>query len=108
MTKKRNPTCARCGAELPSPTRGRPRKYCSQACKQRAYEQRNGLTGSKLSEKAVVLSPDKVDRFRDRLYELRCAAEDISTAYKEGVTAAEMREMCNELVSLAKEIEKIR
>lgn len=108
MTMKRNPTCARCGAELPASTRGRPRKYCSQSCKQRAYEQRNGLSGSKLPENAVVLSPDKVDGLRDRLYELRCAAEDVRTAYEERATATEMSQLCDELVSLAKEIEKIR
>lgn len=112
MLTDRLPTCARCGTELPKPTRGRPKKYCSQACRQRAYEQRHGTgvaAGTKgIDERAVVLTPDKVDKFRDQLYELRCAAEDIQTAAREDASTEELADLCAELVSLAKDIERIR
>ena len=35
-------TCAYCGAELAQASRGRPRRFCSAACKQAAY--RAGVT----------------------------------------------------------------
>jgi AcrR family transcriptional regulator len=34
------PVCAVCGTAVPSPARGRPRRYCSPACRQRAYRTR--------------------------------------------------------------------
>ncbi|MGQ4511839.1 TetR/AcrR family transcriptional regulator C-terminal domain-containing protein [Streptomyces sp. DW26H14] len=35
------PACAVCGTAVPVPARGRPRRYCSPACRQRAYRRRN-------------------------------------------------------------------
>lgn len=61
-----------------------------------------------MPENAVVLTPEKVDSLRDKLYELRCAAEDIQTAAQEGAGKDEMAQLCDELVSLAKDIEKVR
>ncbi|AEW99190.1 TetR/AcrR family transcriptional regulator [Streptantibioticus cattleyicolor] len=34
-------SCALCGDPLPPATRGRPQRYCSQACRQRAYRRRH-------------------------------------------------------------------
>lgn len=33
-------TCEACGEPVPRPTTGRPRRYCSHACRQRAYRRR--------------------------------------------------------------------
>jgi hypothetical protein len=35
--------CAQCRMPMPAQARGRPRKYCSAACRQQAYEARHGL-----------------------------------------------------------------
>ena len=35
--------CARCGSRMPPQKRGRPRRWCSQQCRQSAYEERHGL-----------------------------------------------------------------
>ena len=44
MTETNTPTeCAQCGMPMLAQTRGRPRKYCSAACRQQAYEVRHGL-----------------------------------------------------------------
>lgn len=44
MTETNTPTeCAQCRMPMPAQTRGRPRKYCSAACRQQAYEVRHGL-----------------------------------------------------------------
>lgn len=45
--KSTTPLCGWCQMRLPSPKRGRPRKYCSDACRQHAYEERNGLPNFK-------------------------------------------------------------
>ena len=47
-------------------------------------------------------------RFQDELFELRCAAEDILTAAREGEPAEEIAELADEVVGLAKRLEKIR
>lgn len=101
-------TCAWCGREMPQGGRGRPRKFCRPSCRQRAYEQRRQLTGTGISADAVIMKPDKVRALGDDLFELRCAAEDIATAAAEGAQPDEIRELCTELVALARQIEKLR
>lgn len=55
-----------------------------------------------------MLRPERVDEIRDELYELRCAAEDIQTAAAEGAEPVEIRHLCDELVTIALKIEKLR
>lgn len=47
---------------------------------------------------AVVLSPDEAADLCDRVYQARCAAEDVATALDEGAGATELRELCDELL----------
>ncbi|MDF5819493.1 hypothetical protein P4N68_00140 [Corynebacterium felinum] len=108
MAVQRQPTCEWCGKDLGATTRGRPRKFCSQSCRQRAYEQRNAVSGTQIPASAVIIQPDKADRLLDSLFELRCAAEDIKTAAAEGCEPQEMQQLCEELVDLARDIEKLR
>jgi hypothetical protein len=87
---------------------GRRRQYCRQSCRQRAYEQRASLTrggagGSpELPPDAVVLSADDAADLSDRVYQVRCAAEDIATALEEGARATELRELCDVLIRAAR------
>jgi hypothetical protein len=81
---------------------GRRRQYCRQSCRQRAYEQRSAVKGTTLPTDAVVLSPDEAERLSDRVYQLRCAAEDVSTAVDEGADASELRDLCDALLSAAR------
>lgn len=101
-------TCAWCGQELHGNPRGRPKKYCSPSCKQRAYEQRRKLSGTEIPAEAVIIQPERAAALKDSLFELRCAAEDIATASEEGVDSSEIRELCRELIELARTIEKLR
>lgn len=57
---------------------------------------------------AVILSQQKVVEIRDKLFELRCAAEDIQTAAAEGASGSELGPLCDELVGLAQKLEKLR
>ncbi|QGU01966.1 hypothetical protein CKALI_05480 [Corynebacterium kalinowskii] len=101
-------TCAWCGKTIEAGGRGRPKKYCSHSCRQRAYEQRNNVAGTSIPAEAVILRPEKVAQLKDSLFELRCAAEDVATAASEGANAEEMRQLCEDLVELACTIEKLR
>jgi hypothetical protein len=83
---------------------GRRRQYCRQSCRQRAYEQRtsiNGVKGALLSADAVVLSAVEAADLSDRVYQVRCAAEDVATALDEGAGAPELRELCASLLRAA-------
>lgn len=81
---------------------GRRRQYCRQSCRQRAYEQRALVKGSAIPEDAVVLSADEAAELSDRVFQVRCAAEDVATAVDEGAAADELRDLCDTLVQAAK------
>jgi hypothetical protein len=81
---------------------GRRRQYCRQSCRQRAYEQRALVKGTAVPADAVVLSAEEAAELSDRVYQVRCAAEDVATAVEEGAPAAELRQLCEALLSAAK------
>ncbi len=87
---------------------GRRRRYCAQACRQRAYESRAALTRNSLPVDAVVLSPDARDDLADRLYQLRCAAEDVATALADAASRRELTDLVDVLLAAARAAERIR
>nr|WP_114454236.1 hypothetical protein [Halopolyspora algeriensis] len=101
--------CAWCGRRIPDAGRvGRPRLYCAQSCRQRAYERRAAVQRTGLPEDAVVLSAVELDDLQDRLFQLRCAAEDVATAARDGAGPAELANMAARLTEAAGELERIR
>ena len=83
--------CGWCRRVLPQQgSVGRPRQYCGQACRQRAYEQRNATTKAGLSGDVVLVTRAELDGLQDRLYQLRCALEDVQTLLTERPTKAEL------------------
>lgn len=101
--------CLWCGADIEQQQgRGRRRKYCSDSCKQRAYERRNDVAGTTIPRDAVIMRPERAETLRDHLFALRCAAEDIATAAAEGAEPEEIESLCGELVTMAKKIEKLQ
>ena len=87
---------------------GRRRKYCKRSCRQRAYEQRTLVAGTSIPGDALILSPDEAASLGDRLFALRCAAQDVRTAIAEGADADELGGLADELVRLAEEAERLR
>lgn len=87
---------------------GRRRRYCGQSCRQRAYERRTAVQRTGLPDDAVVLSDTEVATLQDRLFQLRCAAEDVVTAADDGAEVAELRRLADELARTAKGIEQLR
>ncbi|SDC09445.1 hypothetical protein [Actinokineospora iranica] len=101
--------CGWCGAQLPEDTRaGRPRRYCAQACRQRAYERRTAVQRGGLPEDAVVLSAAELADLQDRLFALRCAAEDVLTAARDGADRDELGELAERVHLSAKGLERLR
>ncbi|WJY89721.1 hypothetical protein CCONF_05935 [Corynebacterium confusum] len=101
-------TCQWCNKEMDQNGRGRPRKFCSAACKQRAYEQRNAVSGTTIPEDAIIMSPKSAAELADGLFELRCGAQDIQTAVQEGAEVSEISQLCEEMVALARHLEELR
>jgi hypothetical protein len=88
--------------------RGRRRKYCKRSCRQRAYEQRTLTEGTAIPADALILSPEEVTELGDRMFALRCAAEDLDTALREGEDRAALEGLAADLVRLAKDAERLR
>ncbi|GAA1938864.1 hypothetical protein GCM10009754_02370 [Amycolatopsis minnesotensis] len=101
--------CGWCGLHLPEGGNiGRRRRYCGQSCRQRAYERRTAVQRTGLPEDAVVLSATEIAELQDRLFQLRCAAEDVVTAADDGAEPGELRRMAAELAEAAKDLEQLR
>jgi hypothetical protein len=60
------------------------------------------VKGTAVPVDAVVLSPEEAAELSDRVYQVRCAAEDVATAVDEGAPATELKELCNELMRAAR------
>jgi len=101
--------CEWCGRELPvQEGLGRRRRYCAHACRQRAYENRNAHNRGDLPTDAVVLTASEAADLADRLYQMRCAAEDVATAVTERVKAVELAALVDTLMSAARAAERLR
>ncbi|AUS80688.1 hypothetical protein C1701_22715 [Actinoalloteichus sp. AHMU CJ021] len=101
--------CGWCGRSLePAGRTGRPRRYCGQACRQRAYERRSAVQRGRLPEDSVVLSAEEVADLQDRIFQLRCAAEDVATGVEDGADLGELRTLATELVVTARRLERLR
>lgn len=101
--------CGWCGRQLPGdPRAGRPRRYCAQSCRQRAYERRTAVQRGGLPEDAVVLSAAELADLQDRLFQLRCAAEDVVTAARDGASASELIGLAEAIEISAKGLERLR
>ncbi|GAB3448382.1 hypothetical protein [Actinophytocola sediminis] len=101
--------CGWCGLRLPDDGRvGRPRRYCTQSCRQRAYERRSAVQRGGLPEDSVVLSAVELADLQDRLFQLRCAAEDLVTATDDGAPPHELKELAAQVVRTAHGLERLR
>ncbi|WP_394367418.1 hypothetical protein [Corynebacterium poyangense] len=102
------PTCEWCGTPIKIIRRGRPKKYCSASCRQQAYQHRQQRVLESLPTGSIIIPPEQVEEYRDDLYALRCAAEDMVSAVHDGADYSEMKTLCQELVVLARKVEKFR
>jgi hypothetical protein len=59
------------------------------------------VKGTSLAPDCVVLTADEASELSDRVYQVRCAAEDVAIAIEEGAQGAELRELCDALMRTA-------
>jgi hypothetical protein len=91
--------CGWCRRVLPQAgSVGRPRLYCGQACRQRAYEQRSATAKAGLPGDVVLVTRAELDGLQDRLYQLRCALEDVQTLLTERPTKGELERSLADLL----------
>lgn len=60
------------------------------------------VKGTSVPPDAVVLSAEEASELSDRVYQVRCAAEDLAIALDEGAGAAELRELCDAVMRAAR------
>ncbi|MSV95991.1 MAG: hypothetical protein F2857_01860 [Actinobacteria bacterium] len=70
--------CRWCRSPLPASSgAGRPREFCSQACRQWDWVARQRATELALSEDELVITRAERDKLRDQIFVLRCAVQDV-------------------------------
>jgi hypothetical protein len=60
------------------------------------------VKGTTLAPDSVVLTAEEASELSDRVYQVRCAAEDVATAIDEGAEGTELQELCDALMRAAK------
>ena len=68
--------CKWCRRVLPSQKMGRPREFCSQACRQWHWVGKQRAAELQLSESELIITKDELNRLHDELYVLACAVND--------------------------------
>lgn len=76
--------CERCGKRMPPQRRGRPRRWCSQQCRQSAYEERHNLESWADKQPKVTDLSDVVEVVQDR------AARRETTRHRQAVPGREI------------------
>ena len=74
--------CERCGSRMPAQKRGRPRRWCSQQCRQSAYEERHGLESWKDKQPKVSNLSDVIEAAQER-----AARQRMGRRYVTGIPA---------------------
>ena len=68
--------CQQCRRVIALNNTGRPKKFCSQACRQRHWVSQQRAAELQLSETELVVATSELDRLRDQLWVLECAVSD--------------------------------
>lgn len=84
---------------------GRPRQFCSQACRQWDWVGRQRAQELQLNETELIVAKAELDRLHDELYVLACAVDDVDrdlAASGKAVTARALGEMLTWLMEAAR------
>ncbi|MFZ9629082.1 MAG: hypothetical protein ACO3C1_06985 [Ilumatobacteraceae bacterium] len=100
----RRDRCVWCRRVLPEQRTGRPRQYCSQACRQWHWVGRQRAAELRLSEDELIVATAELDSLHDELYVLACAVDDAERdlAAAGTPTLREMRELVDWLLEAAR------
>jgi hypothetical protein len=102
---ERRSRCEWCRRVLPPQTTGRPRKFCSQACRQWHWVGQQRERELELREGELLVTTAELDALHDQLYVLACAVNDAERDLKAAgpkATARELRETLDWLLEAAR------
>ena len=105
--QERRSRCEWCRRVLPPQRTGRPRKFCSQACRQWHWVGRQRAGELQLSEDELIVARAELDALHDELYVLACAVNDAERdvgATRGRASAAELREILDWLLDAARPV----
>lgn len=126
MTKPRDSGTTRAAGEQEVPTRrcgwcrrplpeakgtGRPRRYCTQACRQWDWVSRRGTRDVQITEEQLVLARAEVDALHDAVYVLACAVGDAErdlASLGSRPSAREVREILDWVLENARPLTTVR
>jgi hypothetical protein len=89
---------------------GRRKRYCSHACRQRAYEKRRMMTGEgmiKVDDDSVLVRRTELESLQDRLYVLRSAVEILDAAVRDSADGDELTSVAREVIAAAGDLDKL-
>lgn len=94
--------CGWCGRSLDSTQpKGRPRVYCKDSCRQRAYELRRRQRAGTLSAEEIPVPISRWRELQDRLWELSAAVEDVENDLADDRSPGAYREAFRHLFQVA-------
>jgi len=98
------PRCRYCRRVIaPREGAGRPKQFCSQACRQWDWVGRQRARELKISEDELVVARSELDRLYDDLFVLTCAITDVERDLESGRhTVASLREAVEWLLEAAR------
>jgi len=97
--------CKWCRRVLPAQKTGRPRQFCSQACRQWHWVGQQRARELQLREGELVVATAELDALHDDLFVLACAVDDAERdlgATGKAASAAELREILDWLLEAAR------
>ncbi len=89
----RRSRCTWCRRVLPEQRIGRPRRFCSQACRQWHWVGRQRARELQLSDDELVVARSELDQLHDELYVLACAVTDAERDLRAAGPKANPREL---------------
>ncbi len=99
--------CRWCRRVLPPQRIGRPRVFCSQACRQWDWVGRQRARELQLNENELIVAKEELDQLHDEMYVLACAVNDVERdlqAAGKGPRPGEVTEMLSWLLGAARPI----
>ena len=106
-TEDRRSRCRWCRRVLPEQKIGRPRVFCSQACRQWDWVGRQRARELQLNETELIITKAELDRLHDELSVLACAVDDVDrdlVSAGKAPGAREVKEMLTWLLEAARPI----
>jgi len=99
-------TCRWCRHAIASRAgRGRPREFCSQACRQWDWVAKQRAAELQLAEDELVVARSELDELKDKIFVLACALDDVAgDVDSKRMTLEAMRESLRWLVESARPV----